>query len=175
MCGMNNFYKNLLKHNWLYISGILILAVLLFVLKNDMESSVKKITLQHNTLATKSSSLFSLATLRGDLIKANPYFSFLENILPPRDQILSFENELKNIALKNNLEFNFNFGEEKPSSGKDPGQISFRAIINGSYDNILNFLNGIETSRYFIDPVNVDFIKKGSNFSATLSGKVFFR
>ena len=140
-----------------------------------MESLVAKISLQHSTLATRSSSLLSLATLRGDLTKANPYFSFLENILPPRDQILTFESELKNIAKKNNLEFNFSFGEESNSSIKDPGQISFRAIVTGSYENISSFLNSIETSRYFIDPSNVDLVKKSSGFSATVNGKVFFR
>jgi len=172
---MNKFYKNLLKHNWLYISGILILVVLALFLKGNLESSITKISTQHKTLATRSSSLLSLATLRGEFAKANPYFSFLENILPPRDQLLSFSNELENIARKNNLEFSFSFGEEKLSSGKDPGQISFRAIVNGSYKGISDFLNSIETSRYFIDPSSVDMVKRGSSFSATINGKVFFR
>lgn len=172
---MNKFYKNLLKHNWLYISGILILAVLVFVLKINMETLMVKISDQYSTLATRSSSLLSLATLRGEFTKANPYFSFLENILPPRDQLLSFENELENIARKNNLEFNFNFGTEKESSGKDPGQVSFRATINGGYENIYNFLSGIESSRYFIDFSSIDLVKKGAGFSATINGKVFFR
>lgn len=172
---MNNFYKSLFKHNWLYISGIVILAALIFFLKFNMESSAKKINGQYDILATRSSSLLSLATLRGEFTKANPYFSFLENILPPRDQLLSFSKELEGIARKNNLEFNFNFGEEKLSSGKDPGQISFRAIVNGSYDGIYQFLKGMESSRYFIDPSNVDLSKKGETFSATINGKVFFR
>ena len=151
------------------------MAVLLFLLKINMESSVKKIGEQYNTLAARSNSLLSLATLRGEFTKANPYFSFLENILPPRDQLLSFSKELENIARKNNLEFSFSFGEEKLSSGKEPGQISFRLIINGSYENIYNFLSDIETSRYFIDPSSVDLVRKDSVFSATFNGKVFFR
>lgn len=172
---MNKFYKNLLKHNWLYISGILILVVLIFFLKSNIGSSIVKISAQHNALAARSSSLLSLATLKGESIKADPYFSFLENILPPRDQLLSFSKELENIATKNNLEFSFTFGEEKLSSGKEPGQISFRAIINGSYDGISNFLKGMESSRYFIDPSSVDLSKKGAIFTATINGKVFFR
>lgn len=172
---MNKFYKNLFKHNWLYISGILALVVLLFILKTNMGSSVAKINSQYNTLTARSNSLLSLATLRGEFIKANPYFSFLENILPPRDQLLSFSKELENIARKNNLEFSFSFGEEKLASGKDPGQIAFRAIVTGSYEGILEFLKGIEIGRYFIDSSSIDLVKKGSNFSATINGKVFFR
>ena len=172
---MNKFYKNLLKHNWLYLSGILLSVILLFLLKINMESSVKKISEQYSALTARSNSLLSLATLRGEFIKANPYFSLLENILPPRDQLLSFSKELENIARKNNLEFNFNFGEEKVSSGSDPGQISFRAIVNGGYEGISEFLKGIESSRYFIDPSSVDLVKRGSVFSATINGKVFFR
>lgn len=140
-----------------------------------MESSVKKIGEQYSTLTARSNSLLSLATLRGEFIKANPYFSLLENILPPRDQLLSFSKELENIARKNNLEFNFTFGEEKVSSGNDPGQISFRAVVNGGYEGISEFLKGIESSRYFIDPSSVDLVKRGLVFSATINGKVFFR
>ena len=172
---MNKFYKNLLKHNWLYLFGILLSVILLFLLKINIESSAKRLSEQYSTLAVRSNSLLSLATLRGEFIKANPYFSLLENILPPRDQLLSFSNELENIARKNNLEFGFSFGEEKLSSGKNPGQISFRAAVNGSYKGISDFLNSIETGRYFIDPSSVDLVKKGSGFSATLNGKVFFR
>lgn len=140
-----------------------------------MVSSVVKIKEQYSALVTRSNSLLSLATLRGEFAKANPYFSFLENVLPPRDQLLSFENELESIARKNNVEFNFNFGEEKESSGKDPGRVSFRATVAGSYENILNFLKGIESSKYFIDSSSIDLVKKGSIFSATVNGKVFFR
>jgi len=172
---MNKFYKNLLKHSWIYVLGIIIMVVLIFILKADLESSITKINTQYSTLATRSSSLLSLANLRGEFIKANPYFSFLENILPPRDQLLSFSKELENIARKNNLEFNFSFGEEKLSSGKEPGQISFRAIVTGSYDGVYEFLNGVETSKYFIDSSSIDMVKKGSNFSTTINGKVFFR
>lgn len=172
---MNKFYKELLKHNWLYLSGIIILAVLLFVLKANMDSADTQIRAQYASLINKSNSLLSLATLRGDFTKANPYFSFLENILPPKDQLLSFENELESIARKNNLEFNFNYGEEKVSSSKDPGQIFFRVIINGEYDSIAQFLKDMETSRYFIDPSSVDILKKNVGYSATINGRVFFR
>jgi len=172
---MNKFYKELLKHNWLYLTAILILAILLFVLKANMDSADNQIRSQYASLINKSNSLLSLATLRGDFTKANPYFSFLENILPPKDQLLSFENELESIARKNNLEFNFNYGEDKASSNKEPGQISFRAIINGEYDNIAQFLKDAETSRYFIDPSSVDILKKNTGYSATVNGRVFFR
>ncbi len=172
---MNKFYKNLLKHNWLYLFGILLSVILLFLLKINIESSAKKISEQYSALTARSNSLLSLATLRGEFIKANPYFSLLENILPPRDQLLSFSKELENIARKNNLEFSFNFGEEKVSSGNDPGQISFRAIVNGGYEGISEFLKGIESSRYFIDPSSVDLVKRGLVFTATINGKVFFR
>ena len=172
---MNRFYKNLLKHNWPYFSGILVLLIAVFVLQMDLDKKLVEIKSQHAALASRTNSLESLATLRGQADKAAPYFSFLENILPPRDQLLSFSKEIEDIARKNNLEFGFTFGEEKLSSGTQPGQIAFRISATGSYVDVSNFIKSIETSRYFIDIINVDLTKKGSVYSALINGKVFFR
>jgi len=172
---MNRFYKNLLLHNWPYLLGIAVLFIVVFLLQLDLSSKLTKITTQHTTLASRANSLESLATLRGQSDKAAPYFSFLENILPPRDQLLSFSKEIENIARRGNLEFGFTFGEEKLSSGEQPGQIAFRILVAGSYEAVSTFLKDVETSRYFIDVTNIDMTKKGGGFSATINGKVFFR
>ena len=172
---MNKFYKNLLTRNWPYLAGILILIALVFILTTDLDNNLAKIKSQHSTLASRSSALESLANLRGQADKANPYFSFLENILPPRDQLLSFSKEIENVARKSGLEFGFTFGEEKLSTDQQPGQIAFRMSVEGSYDAISGFLKELEVGRYFIDISNVDLNKKASNYSALISGKVFFR
>ena len=174
---MNKFYKNLLKHNWIYMLGIVILVVSVLFLRSDLTSSVKEITKQYGTLTAKSSSLLSLVTLRGDLVKANPYFSFLERALPLKDQLLSFSDELEEMATKNSLEFNSQsiFVETKESTPKDPGYIVFRAAVTGDYVNIQKFLSNVESHRYFIDLTGVVLVKKAQAFSAIVSGRVFFR
>ncbi len=172
---MNKFYKNLLTRNWAYLLGITILIVMVFLLQSDLDSKLSQIKLQHVTLASKSNSLESLAILRGQSDKAAPYFSFLENILPPRDQLLSFSKEIEDMARKNNLEFGFTFGQETIGSGDQPGKIDFKVLVTGPYESVSNFIKGVEGGRYFIDIVNVDLTKKGQGYSATISGKVFFR
>ncbi len=172
---MGKFYKNLFKRNIFYFLGVIILVGLLFFLKTNMENSVLSISQKHNILTTRYNSLRSLASLRSEFEKAKPYFSLLENILPPRDQLLVFSNELENLAKKSGLEFGFTFGEEKSASGKEPGYISFRLTLAGSYEGFASFLKSVESSRYFVNFSNVDIAKKGDGFSAILNGKVFFR
>ncbi|MCL5017103.1 MAG: hypothetical protein M1155_00345 [Patescibacteria group bacterium] len=172
---MNNFYKNLLKHNVFYLAGIIVLAIVLFFLFNNVQDSVSKIKVERAALIAKSSALSSLASLRGDFEKAKPYLTLLENILPPRDQLLIFSNELEGLAKQNNLGFGFTYGEEKQSSGNVPGSLAFKISLTGSYSGITNFLKSLETERYFIDIVNVDESRKGDDFSAIINGKVFVR
>jgi len=172
---VNKFYKNLFRRNALYISGILALAGLVLFIYMDIQASVLTITQKNNTLATRSNSLSSLAILRGEFEKAKPYFSLLENILPPRDQLLSFSKELEGIAKKNSLEFGFTFGEERLATPTEPGYIAFRATVTGTYAGLANFLRSLETGRYFIDVSTVDSVKKGDGFSNIINGRVFFR
>lgn len=172
---MNNFYKNLLKHNTFYLIGILALAALLFFTYASIQDLVTKIDQERSALASKSNALSSLASLRGDFEKAKPYLSLLENILPPRDQLLVFSNELEGLAQKNNLQFGFTYGEEKPSTITVPGSLAFKISLTGNYDGITAFLKALENERYFIDISNVDDSRKGDDFSAIINGKVFVR
>lgn len=172
---MNKFYKKLLKNNALYLVGILVLSVVIFFVGMSMSDSVTKINQQHLTLATRLNSLRSLATLRADYEKAKPYFSFLENILPARDQLLSFENDMRSLANKEKLNPGFSFTSEKASMDTEPGALSFRMTLEGSYDGFVNFLNDVESSRYFIDVSDVDLSSKGTGYAAIINGKVFFR
>lgn len=164
-----------MEHNIWYISGILILTGILLFIYTDIQRSALTITQKNNMLATRSNSLSSLASLRGEFEKAKPYFSLLENILPPRDQLLSFSKELEGIAKKNNLEFGFTFGEEKLATSIEPGYIAFRVTVTGGYAGLTAFLRSLETGRYFIDAATVDSVKKGDGFSSIINGKVFFR
>jgi Tfp pilus assembly protein PilO len=172
---MNNFYKNLLKHNIFYLAGILALAALLFFIYTNIQDMVSKISQERTTLISKSNALSSLASLQGDFEKAKPYLSLLENILPQRDQLLIFSNELEGMAKQNSLDFGFTYGEEKPSTEFMPGSLAFKISLTGSYDGITNFLKSLETERYFIDIASVDESKKGDDFSAVINGKVFVR
>lgn len=172
---MNNFYKNLLKRNTFYLLGILALAALLFFIYTNIQDSVLKISQERSALVSKSNALSSLASLRGEFEKAKPYFSLLENILPPRDQLLVFSKELEGLAKKNNLNFGFTYGEEKLSTDKEPGYIAFRISVTGGYAGLTNFLKSLEIERYFIDISTVDASKKGDDFSAIINGKVFVR
>jgi Tfp pilus assembly protein PilO len=172
---MNNFYKNLLKHNVFYLAGIAVLAVLLFFVYSNIQDSVSKIKIERNALASKSGALSSLASLQEDFEKAKPYLTLLENILPPRDQLLVFSNELSGIAKQNGLDFGFTYGEEKASTDTTPGSLNFKISVNGSYNGIAGFLRALETERYFIDIASVDESVKGDGFSAIINGKVFVR
>ena len=172
---MNNFSKNLLKRNTIYIIAILAVAGIMFLMAAVINGAVSGIDQKQLILNDRSNALQSLAVLRGQAEKANPYLSLLENIIPPHDQLLSFSKELEILANKNKLDFSFAFGEEKKSSGNEPGYISFKANLTGGYDGFTSFLKDIETSRYFVDVASVDLTRNADDFSAVINGRVFYR
>jgi Tfp pilus assembly protein PilO len=172
---MKKFYRNLLKHNIFYLSGILVLAGLLFFLRVDIKNTVLEIDQKSSDLAMRSTSLSSAAELKADFKEASLHFSLLENILPSRDNLLLFSKELEDLAANNNLEFGLTFGAETLAKEREPGNLCFRMVLTGGYDDFVNFLKDMERGRYFVDFNNIDITKNDEIFSGIIQGMVFFR
>ncbi|MDD5431264.1 MAG: type 4a pilus biogenesis protein PilO [Candidatus Pacebacteria bacterium] len=172
---LTNFQQMLIKVTAPYLGAILILIVVIFVVKGNINSNVKKINLDRTVINSQVESLKALADLRSEYEEASPNFSFLENILPSRDEILIFSKDMETLAKNDQLGFGFTFGSETKSTPVAPGSIAFRMAIQGPYSNLITFLKDVEKSRYLVDFVNFNLSKRGDSYDADISGLVFTR
>ena len=116
-----------------------------------------------------------LASLKSDFERAKPYVSVLENILPIRDQLISFPKDITFIAQINNLEASVSFGAETLATQNVPGFVKFNMIIEGQYNDLLKFMQEVERGKYIIDWSDVDFIFGNKQYKGTILGRVFFQ
>lgn len=172
---MTNFQKLLLKNVGPYLGAIIILGIALILIGGNISEQTIKISQQRLDLATKTQSIKSLASLRTDYELAKPHFDLLQNILPSKDEMISFLKDLESFARKNQLDFGSSFGSEVVSTASEPGQINFRASIQGSYDGFLNFLKLVDQSRYFVNFSNLELTENINGFNIIVNGKVFSR
>ncbi len=159
----------------LSLSAIIFLALFTLWLGSDISSRSAAVLEGRKNLVQKSEALRSLAALKLDSERAKSYSSLLQNILPLRDQLISFPKDLEGIARKNKVDFGFSFGAEVASKDNLPGSLGFAITLGGKYANILDFMEEVESSRYIIEWVEMDIALVGDIFKGSASGRVFSR
>lgn len=156
------------------VAGLLACIVLTAVLRLDMTRRAETIAGLRQMIASRTESVQTLASLRADAEQARIYSSVLGNILPSRDQLISFPKEFELIAKKYNVRLAAAFGAETAASGGEPGAIDFSFQMKGAYADIVAFLGAAETSRYILAWTSFEFLKdKASDYNATVFGRVF--
>lgn len=168
-----SFKKHLLIFIGIPLGVCLILAIALFFLGPDIVKRTNQIKQLQKELSFRLQATESLALLRQDLERAQPYLPNLENILPTRDQLVGFSRDLGIIARQNQVDLNSSLGEESPRGSEGLGKINFTMTGQGSFDNFINFFKSIKNSRYLIKFQGLDFVRQDSNFRTLLTGQIF--
>lgn len=112
--------------------------------------------------------------LRSDIDKIKPHLVGLNNFVQAKDQLIHFNKDLKIIANQNNVSVFFNFSEEKASTQSGLKEIGIIININGSLENLINFLNALEKSSYSVKLNTLDFIQSDKEYKATFNGAIFY-
>lgn len=170
---MTEFKKQLLLKLGIGLAVVLILATLMFLLSFDISRRVRQIQNQRSEMVFRTQTIDALASLKSDFAKAKPYFSFLENILPQKDQLITFSKDLETLARQNKIDLGFSFGSEAPSSETEPGSLSFTLTAAGTFSDLLGFFKDINKSRYFVNFISIDLNKRDTVYTGNLSGRVF--
>lgn len=172
---MKGFQKKL-SFNILIAAGA---AVLIFIgtlfVGADINRRIERITSIKADTLFKQKAVASLAALKDQSGKADPYVSFLNNILPPHDSLINFPKDLRAIAIRNNGELEVNFGAETEAAGGKPGSANFEGSLRMSLQNFRNFLRDVERSKYFVDFSDLDITGEQNTYTIRISGSVFFR
>lgn len=168
------------KQLWIKIgvgSGLVLMAILLIqLIVINIESNSQKIARQRQELGLRILGTDSLATLKLDAEKAEPYQSILDNILPEKDRLINFGQDLITMAKKNKVAMEFAFGGEVKSADTEPGFINFSIKADGAYDDFIRFLREVEKSRFLVKFTAADVTRdSGQRFDILASGQVFYR
>lgn len=158
--------------------GVIVLAVIAMQATSGLlAKTADEIEKRKDELALRTAVTASLAELRANFAKAQPYQRILDSVFPPKDDLINFGRDFINLGKQSGLELGFNFGNENPSSTDKPGFISFSASGKGTQDGFLRFLKDLEKSTLFIKINSLDLVRQVSadTFNIVLDGQVFFQ
>ena len=152
------------------IAAIFIMLFLSYNIKNNA------VTVQNyrKELKSRMNASLSILSLKSDFERAKPYFKVFENILPIRDQLIAFPKEISFFAQKNKVDVAVSFGAETPATGSAPGSVRFGIRAQGSYENILKFMQEVGRGKYIIDWGDIDFSADSKGYQGIIAGKVFY-
>ncbi len=170
---MTNFRKRLLIIVGVPLGISLVLAGILSFAGSDITKRTDQIKQLRRDLLFRMQLTESLASLRKDSQQAKNYVFEIENILPNRDQLVSFPRDLSTIARQNKIELNSSLGKESSGGIGKLRQTDFTMTGQGPFDDFVNFLKSLETARYFINLSSLDFTRQDNDFRALLTGRVF--
>jgi Tfp pilus assembly protein PilO len=175
---MKDFQKRLLIRlgSAILVSAIL-LGVVLFI-GGDIEEVHSSIKSTRSAIATRSQSISTLSDFRKDAEEAEKAASVLENVLPARESLYVFTDEVSRLARARSLTVVSSFGSEVMGTATTPGKIEFTINVSGEYDRIVDFIKVFESSRYFTSMKSFDLVSQGANttgYQAIMTGDVFYK
>ncbi len=151
--------------------SVILGGILVFV-GSDINRRAEQIIQTRKDLLFRLQLTETLALLRKDSQGAQNYTYELNNILPSRDQLISFPRDLSIIARQNKIELNTSLGKESVGDG-NLAQTNFNLTGQGLSDNFIAFLKSAETANYFINLDSIDFIQQDNAFRTMINGRVF--
>ncbi|MGB9848127.1 MAG: hypothetical protein ACP5IX_00585 [Patescibacteria group bacterium] len=115
-----------------------------------------------------------------------PYTKLIKNLIPDKNHLIDFSEDLNQLANKHNLELGLIFKEvgssdDKKIIFKNIDQATFTINIRGQANDFLAFLKDLKTFPYFIDFYNFNISNVGMTndkieiFSYNIEGRIFIQ
>lgn len=170
-----SFKKKFLTNLGVTLGIMIILLIVNLFIRSKITETAEQIQKLKRELSLRSQAISSLVILKDESSKAQRYQNFLDNFFPTSDELINFRKDIRSLALKNKLDFNFSFGTESPPRDNGLGFILFQMSISGSPDSFINFLASVENNYHFISFDSIDWSSILNRFNAKLAGKIFIR
>ena len=154
--------------------ALAVLGGLIIYLGYDISAKAYDIGSIRSTLLSNTSDAKNLNSLRTDAKEAAPFLDKLKAILPSRDSLFTVQKDFQTLAQNNQLAFSSQFSAEIPETATQLGKIRLEMLAQGEYNGILEFVKGVDASKYFTNIVNMDLVRQGNKFNANLTAEISF-
>jgi len=157
------------------LGGTLFLVMFLIVFGLKISNSTKDILSQKAEIISKQQKIEAITLLEKNSVSVARYTTILQNALPTKDELITFNQELDSLAKRTGAAISFTFGSETGEVQGGVRGLGFQLVIVGSLDQILNFFREIEKSRFVINISDIDLNRQANTFRGILNGQVYFQ
>lgn len=147
-----NIFKEYLLSVVLRLTLVLILTGgVVFYTSKQIAVKSEAVRTKRTLIAVWEQKTESLSRLQADYKIMEPNLPVLEGALPKSDDLFVYFNKLDKLAEKNGLAAQLAIGQQiTPSEGGEPAGMAFRATIDGTLPNFLNYLKETEKLPHFV-------------------------
>jgi hypothetical protein len=145
---------------------------------NDATAQADAIVKYRAAATVSTNNLTSLAGLKQDAGTADKYRAAIGRLLPLEDGLIEFPRQITTLASSYNISAQANLAGEPVLPANDaPGYFPFSLTASGSSDNLLGFLNSLETqsTQFLVSVGSVDLRANDSGWQLSAAGRVFFQ
>lgn len=137
------FQKRIFSLVSLFMIVIIGLILLFFYFRKDIEKMNKKVGEYKTELKNRQLIIERIQSLEKEIKEAEPYLLKLKQSLPTEAETVNLETQLKQLAERYNLEFNFRFGTLNKETETEPQSYNFNLGLKGRFDNLMKWLEEV--------------------------------
>jgi len=172
-------------------TSILLIILLTFVTAGVIFYIFQRITKMSGDLQSKQNLIY-LAGQQKEMStqierqwkEISPNIPQIEAMLPASDDLLGYMGALENIAKTSGVQQTIKFQNQEATKTNLPGQenqatkkgssVDYTIELKGNFDQILNYLNGLEKAPYFTKVTSINLASsQGAESQATIGAKVY--
>jgi len=173
---MNPFKKKLFLSLGIFLSSIVVFAVIFWILGGSIKAKVGRLSAVDKNLDEINANFSSLTMLKQQYNgKVSDYIKIIANTVPPQDNLINFLKDFQSLATASGLGFGFTFAGETPPSSESLGWISFNSNLQGSVGQFLSFLDSLPKINFLVNFGSATISRRNDSFQFDLKGRVFFK
>lgn len=147
--------------------GIIFVALLLTGI--DTRNIAEEVVDARREVNMQVKRLSGLAELSEEAELAEPRLEVLRNVLPKRDELFSFPDEIAAFASGYGVGLSFSF------RGETERNIGYNIVILGDYEEVVSFIEALEENFPFMSIEETSIFLQGEEYNARIKGNVFFQ
>ena len=161
--------KNSIALQIIIATGLSVVIIsLLIIVGIDTKSIAGDIIEARTEIDARAKQSREIIRLREEAAIAEDKQKVLEGVLPQKDELFLFPNQITKIGTEKSVGTSFGFGQE------GDGQIGYNLVAQGSYTNITEFLKVLENDIQFINILSFGLVSMDNGYDVNLNGNVFF-
>ena len=146
---MRGFKKRLLVSLAILVGAGLLLSVFIILLNGDINKSLAAIGEHKDSLNQRNLIIQQLTESAAKLEKVKTDITLLNSVVPDQDELINFPEEVTNLGREYHISTSFKF-QDREDRDKPIAKYLFDMALTGQYEDIVDFLERIETYPYII-------------------------
>ena len=159
------------------IVGFLVFVIpTLLSLGGEVRQRATSIREQRMQIDRQTRMIAKLAEFREASSEVETAMADLQSIIPPREKLFSFPQNVERLATGAGATADVNFiGKESPATEDEAGSNTFTVTGKGNFDDTLELISALEKRReFFVSLDSINMTRLEGQFNTVINGLVFF-